>query len=53
MRSELTVPEGATRAASPLALRLAVASLLVWGLTILAGRYLAYTAEILLASEGF
>lgn len=52
MRGELTVAEGATREASPRLLRLAVASLFVWGLTIMAGRYLAYTAEILLVSEG-
>jgi hypothetical protein len=52
MRSELTVAEGATRSVSPRASRLAIASLFVWGLTILAGRYLAYTAEVLLVSEG-
>jgi hypothetical protein len=33
--------------------RLAVVSLVVWSATILAGRFLAYTHSILLASEGF
>jgi hypothetical protein len=38
---------------SPRARQLAVVSLVLWALTILAGRFLAYTHHILLASEAF
>jgi hypothetical protein len=40
-------------AVSPRARRLALLSLVLWAATILAGRLLAYTHSILLASEGF
>jgi hypothetical protein len=40
-------------AVSARARRLAAASLVIWAGTILAGRFLAYTHTILLASEGF
>jgi hypothetical protein len=53
MKGELVVPHGATsREVGSRARRLAVLSLLVWAGTILAGRLLAYTHHILLASEG-
>ena len=51
LRGELEVPNGAAREVSARARNLAVVSLLVWAGTILAGRYLAYTHHILLASE--
>jgi hypothetical protein len=38
---------------SPRARRLALLSLVLWAGTILAGRLLAYTHSVLLASEGF
>ena len=41
------------RAVSARARRLAAASLILWAGTILAGRFLAYTHSILLASEGY
>lgn len=53
LRGELEVPNGAAREVSARARNLAVVSLLVWAGTILAGRYLAYTHHILLASEAF
>jgi hypothetical protein len=53
LRGELEVPNGATREVGARARNLAVVSLLVWAGTILAGRYLAYTHHILLASEAF
>ena len=54
IKRELVVTAGAgTREVSPGARQLAVVSLVVWALTILAGRFLAYTHHILLASEGF
>jgi hypothetical protein len=53
LRAELAVPNGAAREVGPRVRQLAVVSLLVWAGTILAGRYLAYTHHILLASEAF
>jgi hypothetical protein len=54
IKGELVVAAGAgTRAVSPRARQLAVVSLVLWALTILAGRFLAYTHHILLASEAF
>jgi hypothetical protein len=54
LKGELVVPAGTgTREVSPRARQLALASLLLWGLTILAGRFLAYTHHILMASDGF
>ena len=53
-RNELAVANGTqARAISGRARALAVSSLLLWAGTILAGRLLAYTHHILLASEGF
>jgi hypothetical protein len=53
LKGELVVAEGAAaRELSLRARRLALLSLFVWAGTILAGRYLAYTHHILLASEG-
>jgi hypothetical protein len=52
LKTELVVTEGGTRELSLRARRLALLSLFVWAGTILAGRYLAYTHHILLASEG-
>jgi hypothetical protein len=53
IKGELIVPNGATsRAVGSRARNLAVLSLLLWAGTILAGRFLAYTHHILLASEG-
>jgi hypothetical protein len=53
MKGELVLPNGATsREVGSRARRLAVLSLLLWAGTILAGRLLAYTHHILLASEG-
>lgn len=52
-KGELAVAGGAaSRAVSSRARRLAILSLLLWAGTILAGRFLAYTHHILLASEG-
>lgn len=52
MKGELVVVEGAaTRDVSVQARRLAMLSLFLWAGTILAGRFLAYTHHILLASE--
>lgn len=54
LKREIVVAnETATREVSAGARNLAVLSLFVWAGTILAGRYLAYTHHILLASEGF
>ena len=54
IKTELAVAgESGTAEVSDHARRLAVVSLLVWAGTILAGRLLAYTHSILLASEGF
>jgi hypothetical protein len=53
LKGELVVANGATRDIGAGARKLAVLSLLVWAGTILAGRYLAYTHHILLASEAF
>lgn len=53
IKGELIVPNGsAAREVSALARQLAVLSLFLWAGTILAGRLLAYTHHILLASEG-
>ena len=53
-KGEITVANGtAARAVTPRARQLAWLSLLFWAGTILAGRLLAYTHHILLASEGF
>jgi hypothetical protein len=53
-KSEIAVASGtAAREVSSRARRLALLSLLLWAGTILAGRFLAYTHHILLASEGF
>lgn len=53
MKGELVVPSGsAAREVGSRARNLAVLSLLLWAGTILAGRFLAYTHHILLASEG-
>jgi hypothetical protein len=51
-KRELVVVDGAARDVSARARRLALASLVLWGGTILAGRLLAYTYHILLTSEG-
>lgn len=54
LKRELTVAGGAAERAVTLhARRLAILSLLVWAGTIFAGRLLAYTYQILLASDGF
>ena len=53
LKSELTVADGAGgRAVSLHARRLAMLSLFVWAGAIFAGRLLAYTHHILLASDG-
>lgn len=53
LKGELAVAGGTTeRDVSVLARRLALVSLLLWTATIFAGRLLAYTYHILLASEG-
>ncbi|HEY3516305.1 MAG TPA: hypothetical protein VGL98_04600 [Gammaproteobacteria bacterium] len=53
LKGELAVAGGtAERDVSLRARRLALASLLLWAATIFAGRLLAYTYHILLASEG-
>jgi hypothetical protein len=52
MKGELVVADGVTREVGARARRLAMLSLLLWAGTILAGRLLAYTHTILLASEG-
>jgi len=51
LKGELAVASGHTREISTPARAFAMLSLLVWAATILAGRYLAYTHHILLASE--
>ncbi len=51
-KRELVVVDAATRDVSTRARRLASASLVLWGGTILAGRLLAYTYHILLVGEG-
>ena len=51
-KRELVVAAGATHEVSQRARRLAFASLFLWTGTIFAGRLLAYTYHILLASEG-
>ena len=54
IKGELVVPSAAaSREVSPWARQLAMLSLVLWAGTILAGRLLAYTHHILLASEGF
>jgi hypothetical protein len=54
LKRELVVADGAaSRAVSPRARQLALLSMIVWAATIFAGRFLAYTHHILLASEGF
>jgi hypothetical protein len=54
LKGELAVPQGAaSRDVGKRALQLAVLSLVLWAGTIFAGRLLAYTHHILLASEGF
>jgi hypothetical protein len=50
-KRELVVADGATRDVSARARRLAMASLVLWTGTILAGRLLAYTNHMLLASD--
>jgi hypothetical protein len=53
LKGELAVADGtAGRDVTLYARRLALASLLLWTVTIFAGRLLAYTHHILLASEG-
>lgn len=53
-RVEIAVANGtAAREVTPRARRLALLSLVLWAGTIFAGRLLAYTHHILLASEGF
>ena len=53
-KDEVAVANGtATREVSARARQLAMLSLLLWAGTIFAGRLLAYTHHILLASEGF
>ncbi len=53
LKGEFVVANGSTsREVSSRASKLAVLSLLLWAGTILAGRFLAYTHHILLASEG-
>jgi hypothetical protein len=49
----LAAQVGGERAVSARARRLATISLILWAGTILAGRFLAYTHSILLASEGY
>jgi hypothetical protein len=54
IKSEMVVANSSgARAVSARARQLATASLLLWAGTIFAGRLLAYTHSILLASEGF
>jgi hypothetical protein len=54
LKGELAVPQGAaSRDVGKRARQLAVLSLVLWAGTIFAGRLLAYTHHILLASEGF
>jgi hypothetical protein len=53
LKGELVVADGASRDVGARARNLAMLSLFVWAGTILAGRYLAYTHSILLASEAF
>ncbi|HUQ51271.1 MAG TPA: hypothetical protein VM692_03555 [Gammaproteobacteria bacterium] len=52
IKGELVVAEGASRDVTARARRLAIWSLLLWAGTIFAGRLLAYTYTILLASDG-
>ena len=52
IKGELVVVEGAARDVTARARRLAIWSLLLWAGTIFAGRLLAYTYTILLASDG-
>ena len=52
LKREIVVTDGGNRDVSTQARNLAMLSLFVWAGTILAGRYLAYTHHILLASEG-
>ncbi len=52
LKRELAVAHGVARDVSARARGLAVLSLFLWADTILAGRLLAYTHHILLASEG-
>ena len=52
LKGELAVADGATREVTARARRLAMLSLLLWAGTIFAGRLLAYTYTILLASDG-
>ncbi len=52
LKGELVVAHGSARDLSVRARRLAVLSLFLWAGTILAGRLLAYTHHILLASDG-
>jgi hypothetical protein len=53
LKTELSVAAGAgDRGVTPRGRRLALLSLFVWAATIFAGRFLAYTHHILLASEG-
>ncbi len=51
LKGELAVVDGHTREVGAPARALAMLSLFVWAGTILAGRYLAYTHHILLASD--
>jgi hypothetical protein len=54
LKGELAVASGtAERSVTARARRLALASLLLWTATIVAGRLLAYTHHILLASDAF
>jgi hypothetical protein len=52
LKGEFAVAQGSARDLSVRARRLAVLSLFLWAGTILAGRLLAYTHHILLASDG-
>ena len=54
LKRELVVADGAAaREVSSRARQLALLSMIAWAATIFAGRFLAYTHHILLASEGF
>jgi hypothetical protein len=52
-RELIAADRGETAAVSDRVRRLAMLSIALWGATIFAGRLLAYTHSILLASEGF
>jgi hypothetical protein len=52
LKGELAVTDGITREVTARARHLAMSSLLLWAATIFAGRLLAYTYTILLASDG-